>query len=132
MPAGCTKNTHRRKPRFSCCLGRGFAQNLPPQVSGYQKREDKFDSYCLFHVALDVTLFKMFPFNTRMLKRLKRWPNADIFSRDRTFAGVAGRASRSNSTLRTPRGIACRSWVRRWIFSLRNGATVPEEKFPRH
>jgi hypothetical protein len=33
---------------------------LPPQVSGSQKREDKFDSYCLFHVAPDATLFKMF------------------------------------------------------------------------
>ena len=52
-------------------VGQGFAQNLLPQVSGYQKREDKFDSYCLFHVALDVTLFKMFPFNTRILRRLK-------------------------------------------------------------
>jgi hypothetical protein len=26
-----------------------------------QKPEEKFDSYCVFHVAPDVTLFKMFP-----------------------------------------------------------------------
>jgi len=48
MRAGCTKNTRRRKPPSSCCLGRGFAQNLPPQVSGSQKRKDKFDSYFSF------------------------------------------------------------------------------------
>ncbi len=45
---------------------------------------------------------------------------------------VAPGASGSCGTFRTHRAAACRSWVRRWIFSLRNGTTFPEEKFPRH
>src|SRR5206468_12048664 len=52
--------------------------------------------------------------------------------RDRIGARIAGRASRSCATFRAQRASGCRSWMRRWIFSLRNGATVPEEKFPRH
>src|SRR4029077_19804880 len=40
--------------------------------------------------------------------------------------------SRGCGNFWTQRAAAYRSWVRRWVFSLRNGATVPEEKFPRH
>src|SRR4029453_14954730 len=50
---------------------------------------------------------------------------------DRTGAGNAGGASGCCGTFRAQRAIACRSWMRRWVFFLRNGATVPEEKFPR-
>src|SRR5882724_12722361 len=51
---------------------------------------------------------------------------------DRTVARNAGGASGCCGTFRAQRAIACRPWVRRWVFSLRNGTTVPEEKFPRH
>src|SRR6266700_4825839 len=128
MLAGCTKNTHRRKPRSSSWLERDFVHHSRPQVPRSQKREEKFDSYCLFHVAPDATLFKMFPSSWG----LKHRPDADIFPRDRTGARIAGRASRSCATFRAQRASACRSWMRRWVFSLRNGATIPEEKFPRH
>ena len=61
MLAGCTKNIHRRKPRSSSWLGPDFVHNSQPQVLRSRKREEKFDSYCVFHVAPDATLFKMFP-----------------------------------------------------------------------
>jgi hypothetical protein len=35
-------------------------------------REEKFDSYCLFHVALDATLFKMFRFHARVRAQHRR------------------------------------------------------------
>ena len=61
MPVGCTKNIHRRKPRSSSWLEPDFVHNSQPQVPRSQKPEEKFDSYCVFHVAPDATLFKMFP-----------------------------------------------------------------------
>src|SRR4029077_10184587 len=60
MRAGCTKNTHPQKSRSLWWLEQDFVHNLRPQAPRSQKREEKFDSYCLFHVALDATLFKMF------------------------------------------------------------------------
>src|SRR6266550_1260193 len=132
MLAGCTKNIHRRKPRSSSWLERDFAHNSQSQVPPSQKQEEKFDSYCLFHVAPDSTLFKCFPLARASCRRLQHRPNTDIFPGDRTGARIAGRASRSHATFRAQRAAACRSWVRRWVLSLRNGATVPEEKFPRH
>ena len=56
---------------------------------------------------------------------------ATILLRESPSCRVARRASRSCATFRSLRAAVCRSWVRRWVFSLRNGATVPEEKFPR-
>src|SRR6478735_2968899 len=132
MLAGCTKNTHRRKPRSSSWLGPDFVHKSQPQVPRSQKLEEKFDSYCGFHVAPDATLFKMFPFRPRLLPGLNHRSDADIFPRDRIAAGIAGPASGCRGTFRAQRLSTCRSWVRRWVFSLRNGATVPEEKFPRH
>src|SRR6476620_12002486 len=67
MRAGYTKNTDRRKPRSSSWLERGFAHNSQSQVPRSQKREEKFDSYCLFHVAPDATLFKMFPLSAYLV-----------------------------------------------------------------
>src|SRR5215208_5937229 len=55
-----------------------------------------------------------------------------ILLRGPPSCGAARRASGCCGTFRTQRASACRSWVRRWIFRLRNGATVPEKKFPRH
>src|SRR4029077_14988126 len=67
MLAEYTKNTHRRKPRSSSWLERGFAHNSQSQVPRSQKPEEKFDSYCLFHVAPDATLFKMFPLSAYLV-----------------------------------------------------------------
>src|SRR5882724_2666378 len=131
MPAGCTKNTLRQKPRSSSWLERDFAHNSQPQVPHSQKREEKFDSYCLFHVAPEPTLFKCFPLARASCGGLNHRPDADIFPHDRTGARIAGRASGWCGTFWSQCASACRSWVRRWIFSLRNGTTVPEEKFPR-
>ena len=131
MRAGCTKNIHRRKRRSSWWLGPDFVHNSLPQVPRSQKREEKFDSYCLFHVAPDSTLFKMFPYKACICGGLKHRPVADIVPCDPAFVGIPGRAPRSCTTFRTQRATARRSWMRRWVFSLRNGGTVPEEKFSR-
>src|SRR5512132_1404262 len=67
MLAGCTKNIHRRKPRSSSWLERDFVHNSQRQGPRSQKREEKFDSYCLFHVVPDATLFKMFPLSAHVV-----------------------------------------------------------------
>ena len=67
MLAGCTKNTHRQKLLSSSWLERDFAHNSQPQVPRSQKREEKFDSYCVVHVAPDGTLFKMFPLSAYVI-----------------------------------------------------------------
>jgi len=82
MLAGCTKNTHRRKPRSSSRPEQGFAHDSPPQVPRNQKREEEIDSYCVFHVALDALLFKMFPLSARIL------PGVEASARCRHFPYV--------------------------------------------
>jgi hypothetical protein len=56
-----------------------FGHNSQSQVRRSQKREEKFDSYYLFHVAPDPTLFKCFPLALASCRGLKHRPNADIF-----------------------------------------------------
>src|SRR5262249_43805723 len=102
----------------SCCLARGFGNKSLWQMPHRQSREEKIDSYCLFHVALDAALFKMFPFSAGILPDLKDRSDADIFPRDRAIAGIEDRASRSYATFRTQGIAACRPRVRRWVVSL--------------